>query len=89
MLEDYSVTPRELTLTPDILQVSWNIDDTSSRPNSKQIKQISRQSSRQGSRQGSRHGNRLRGIESAVVLDSSMDKLAPLVSTNFKPVKIE
>ena len=89
MLEDYSVTPRELTLTPDILQVSWNIDDTSSRPNSKQIKQISRQSSRQGSRQGSRHGNRLRGIESAVVLDSPMDKLAPLVSTNFKPVKIE
>ncbi len=89
MLEDYSITPRELTLTPDILQVSWNIGDTSSRPSSKQIKQLSRQSSRQGSRQGSRHGNRLRNVEPEVVLDPPSDKLAPLVNTNFKPVKIE
>lgn len=79
MLEDHSITPRELTITPDILQVSWNIADTSSRPNSKQIKQSSRQNSRQESRQG----NRSRNIETTVV------PLTPLVNTNFKPVKIE
>jgi len=74
LLEDLSTTPRELTITPDILQVSWNVADTSSRPESKQL--------RQGSRQGSRHGNRLLKADSTITLD-------PLVSTNFKPVKIE